>query len=62
LYGNLQTLEATVVTQQSAVGQIVDIGLTAEMMELTSAGIMADSVTAVLAQSTQMSESVLKLL
>jgi flagellin-like hook-associated protein FlgL len=62
LYGTLQTLESTVATQQSAVGQILDAGLAAEMMAVTSENIMSDAVSAMVAQSTLMSDKVRSLL
>jgi len=46
----------------SALGQAQDTDIATEMMNLTSANIMTEAATAMLAQAMQMPNSVLKLL
>jgi flagellin len=62
LQNTLQVLEATVSNQQAAVSQILDADMAMEMMSLTSANILTDAATAMVAQAMQMPTSVLKLL
>lgn len=62
LQGTLQVLEATITNQQAAIGQVLDADVAKEMMNLTSANILTDAATAMLAQALQMPNSVLKLL
>lgn len=62
LQNTLQVLEATVTNQQAAIGQILDADVAKEMMAFTSANIMTDAASAMLAQAMQMPSSVLKLL
>lgn len=62
LQGTLQVLEATVTNQQAAIGQVLSSDVAMEMMNLTSASILTDASTAMLAQAMQMPQSVLKLL
>jgi len=62
LQNTLQVLEATITNQQAAIGQVLDADVAKEMMSLTSANILSDAATAMLAQAMQMPNSVLKLL
>ena len=62
MQNSLQVLESTVVNQQAAIGQALDVGVVKEMMNLTSASIGADPAAALQAQAMQMSDAVFKLL
>jgi len=62
LQNTLQVLQATITNQQAAIGQVLDTNVATEMMTLTSANIMTEAATAMLAQAMQMPNSVLKLL
>jgi flagellin len=62
LQGTVQVLQSTITNQQAAIGQVLDTDVAAEMMTLTSANIMTEAATAMLAQAMQMPNTVLKLL
>ena len=62
MQNSLQVLESTIVNQQAAIGQALDVGVVKEMMNLTSASIGADPAAALQAQAMQMSDAVFKLL
>ena len=62
LQNALQALNAVSANELSALGQAQDTDIATEMMNLTSANIMTEAATAMLAQAMQMPNSVLKLL
>ncbi len=62
LQSTVFVLETTITNQQAAVGQALDSDVAKDMMSLTSANILTESATAMLAQAMQMNTSVLKLL
>jgi len=62
LQNALQALNAVSANELSALGQAQDADIATEMMNLTSANIMTEAATAMLAQAMQMPNSVLKLL
>jgi flagellin len=62
LQSTAQVLQSTIINQQAAIGQVLDTDVATEMMTLTSANIMTEAATAMLAQAMQMPSSVLKLL
>jgi len=58
----LQILNSTAMNELAAVGQAQDTDIAKEMMNLTSANIMTEAATAMLAQAMQLPNSVLRLL
>ena len=62
LQNSLQVLNATAANELAGVGQAQDTDIATEMMNLTSANIMTEAATAMLAQAMQLPNSVLKLL
>jgi flagellin len=62
LQNSLQVLNATAANELAGVGQAQDTDIATEMMSLTSANIMTEAATAMLAQAMQLPNSVLKLL
>jgi flagellin len=59
---SLQVLNAVAANEMAGVGQAQDTDIAKEMMNLTSANIMTEAATAMLAQAMQLPNSVLKLL
>ena len=62
LQNSLQVLNSTAANELAGVGQAQDTDIAKEMMSLTSANIMTEAATAMLAQAMQLPNSVLKLL
>ena len=62
LQNSLQVLNSTAANELAGVGQAQDTDIATEMMNLTSANIMTEAATAMLAQAMQLPNSVLKLL
>jgi flagellin len=62
LQNTLQVLNAVSANELAGMGQAQDTDIAKEMMNLTSANIMTEAATAMLAQAMQMPNSVLKLL
>jgi len=62
LQNALQALNAVSANELTGIGQAQDTDIAKEMMNLTSANILTDAATAMLAQAMQMPNSVLKLL
>jgi len=62
LQNTLQVLNAMVANDAAGMSQFQDTDIALEMMNLTSANIMTDAATAMLAQAMQMPNSVLRLL
>jgi flagellin len=62
LQNSLQVLNSVAANELAGVGQAQDTDLATEMMNLTSANIMTEAATAMLAQAMQLPNSVLKLL
>jgi flagellin len=62
LQNTLQVLNAVATNEAAALGQAQDTDIAKEMMNLTSANIMTDAATAMLAQAMQLPTSVLNLL
>ena len=62
LQNSLQVLNAVAANQLSGLGQAQDTDIATEMMSLTSANIMTEAATAMLAQAMQLPNAVLKLL
>ena len=62
LQNSLQVLNAVAANELAGVGQAQDTDIATEMMSLTSANIMTEAATAMLAQAMQLPNSVLKLL
>ncbi|MBT5502240.1 MAG: flagellin, partial [Actinobacteria bacterium] len=62
LQNALQALNAVSANELAGLGQVQDTDIATEMMSLTSANIMTEAATAMLAQAMQMPNSVLKLL
>jgi flagellin len=62
LQNTLQVLNAVAANEIAGVGQAQDTDIAKEMMSLTSANIMTEAATAMLAQAMQLPNSVLKLL
>ena len=62
LQNTLQVLEAVAANEAAAIGQAEDTDIAKEMMNLTSANIMTEAATAMLAQAMLLPTSVLKLL
>jgi flagellin len=62
LQNALQALNAVSANELAGIGQAQDTDIATEMMNLTSANIMTEAATAMLAQAMQMPNSVLKLL
>ena len=58
----LQVLQNISANEMAAIGQAQDVDLATEMMNLTSANIMTEAATAMLAQAMQLPNAVLKLL
>ena len=58
----LQVLNSTAANELAAISQVENTDIAKEMMNLTSANIMTEAATAMLAQAMQMPNSVLKLL
>jgi flagellin len=62
LQNSLQVLNSVAANELAGVGQAQDTDIATEMMNLTSANIMTEAATAMLAQAMQLPNSVLKLL
>jgi len=62
LQSSLQTLNSVAANEMAGVSQAQDTDIAKEMMNLTSANIMTEAATAMLAQAMQLPNSVLKLL
>ena len=62
LQNSLQALNSVAANESAGVGQAQDTDIAKEMMNLTSANIMTEAATAMLAQAMQLPNSVLKLL
>jgi flagellin len=62
LQNTLQVLNSVAANETAGIGQAQDTAIAKEMMNLTSANILTDAATAMLAQAMQMPNSVLKLL
>ena len=62
LQNSLQVLNAVAANELAGVGQAQDTDIATEMMNLTSANIMTEAATAMLAQAMQLPNNVLKLL
>ena len=62
LQNSLQVLNSVAANELAGVGQAQDTDIATEMMSLTSANIMTEAATAMLAQAMQLPNSVLKLL
>jgi flagellin len=62
LQNTLQVLNSVAANELAGIGQAQDTDIAKEMMSLTSANIMTEAATAMLAQAMQMPNSVLKLL
>ena len=62
LQNTLQVLNAVAANELAGIGQAQDTDIAKEMMSLTSANIMTEAATAMLAQAMQLPNSVLKLL
>ena len=62
LQNTLQVLNSVAANEMAGIGQAQDTDIAKEMMSLTSANIMTEAATAMLAQAMQMPNSVLKLL
>ena len=62
LQNSLQVLNSTAANELAGVGQAQDTDIATEMMNLTSANIMTEAATAMLAQAMQLPNNVLKLL
>ena len=62
LQNTLQVLNSVAANELSGIGQAQDTDIAKEMMNLTSANIMTEAATAMLAQAMQLPNSVLKLL
>ena len=62
LQSTVFVLETTITNQQATIGQVLESDVAKDMMSLTSANILTESATAMLAQAMQMNTSVLKLL
>ena len=62
LQNTLQVLNAVASNEMTAMGQAQDTDLAKEIMTLTSANIMTQAATSMLAQAMQLPNSVLKLL
>jgi len=58
----LQVLQNISANEMAAIGQAQDVDIATEMMNLTSANIMTEAATAMLAQAMQLPNTVLKLL
>ena len=62
LQNTLQVLNSVAANEMAGIGQAQDTDIAKEMMSLTSANIMTEAATAMLAQAMQLPNSVLKLL
>ena len=62
LQNTLQVLNSVAANESAGIGQAQDTDIAKEMMNLTSANIMTEAATAMLAQAMQLPNSVLKLL
>ena len=62
LQNTLQVLNSVAANEMAGIGQAQDTDIAKEMMNLTSANIMTEAATAMLAQAMQLPNSVLKLL
>jgi flagellin len=62
LQNTLQVLNSVSANELAGIGQAQDTDIAKEMMNLTSANIMTEAATAMLAQAMQLPNSVLKLL
>ena len=62
LQNTLQVLNSVTANESAGIGQAQDTDIAKEMMNLTSANIMTEAATAMLAQAMQLPNSVLKLL
>ena len=62
LQNTLQVLNSVAANELAGIGQAQDTDIAKEMMSLTSANIMTEAATAMLAQAMQLPNSVLKLL
>ena len=62
LQNSLQVLNSVAANELAGVGQAQDTDIATEMMSLTSANIMTEAATAMLAQAMQLPNNVLKLL
>jgi flagellin len=62
LQNTLQVLNSVAANELAGIGQAQDTDIAKEMMNLTSANIMTEAATAMLAQAMQLPNSVLKLL
>jgi flagellin len=62
LQNTLQVLNSVAANETAGIGQAQDTDIAKEMMNLTSANIMTDAATAMLAQAMQLPNSVLKLI
>jgi flagellin len=62
LQNTLQVLNSVAANELAGISQAQDTDIAKEMMSLTSANIMTEAATAMLAQAMQMPNSVLKLL
>ena len=62
LQNTLQVLNSVAANEMAGIGQAQDTDIAKEMMSLTSANIMTEAATAMIAQAMQMPNSVLKLL
>ena len=62
LQNALQVLNSVAATELVGIGEVQDTDIATEMMNLTSANIMTEAATAMLAQAMQLPNNVLKLL
>ena len=62
MQNTLQVLNSVAANEMAGIGQAQDTDIAKEMMSLTSANIMTEAATAMLAQAMQLPNSVLKLL